>query len=206
MHFGSSRAVALTVVMLSVSAPFAQPAPSTAPSAATTPSASPAARHAPPTVWVYPLIRGYGGVHPRPDLPSGIVAGVDYKVIADVIHGDSDHKKVLGSLNRLARIANLFAYAGVPASHVHIAAVLEGPAGFAAFSNEEYRRRFKVDNPNLPLLHALKQAGVELMVCAQAIAEIGITDRDIAPDVTVTLSALSDFAVYGARGYSYLQL
>ena len=34
----------------------------------------------------------------------------------------------------------------------------------------------------------------------------GFKDSDVNPDVTVSLSALSDFVVYGQRGYSYMQL
>ncbi|MGB6451595.1 MAG: DsrE family protein [Steroidobacteraceae bacterium] len=158
------------------------------------------------TLWIYPVIKDYGGVHPRSDLPAGTAPGVEYKVIADVTQASPDHSKVSGSLVRLARLVNLLAYAGVPAADVHIAAVIEGEAGYAAFSNAAYRKRFNVDNPNLALLHELKQSGVELMVCSQAMAENGLADSDISPDVQITLSALTDFAVYGERGYSYLQL
>jgi intracellular sulfur oxidation DsrE/DsrF family protein len=158
------------------------------------------------TVWVYPLIKRYGGVHPRPDLPTGLAPGSEYRVIADVTHGSADRTHALGSLERLARLINLFAYAGVPAAHVHVAALIEGEAYSAMLTNDAYRRRFKVDNPNLDLLRELKSSGVELMVCAQALAENDIPDNDVATDVTVTLSALTDFAGYEARGYTYLQL
>jgi intracellular sulfur oxidation DsrE/DsrF family protein len=158
------------------------------------------------TIWVHPLIKHYGGVHPRPDLASSLPAELEYKVIADVVHGSADHDRDLGSLQRLARLANLFAYAGVPPAHVRIAAVIEAEAVSAAFTNEAYRRHFKVDNPNLDLLRELKHSGIELMVCAQTLAENDVPDSDISPDVTITLSALTDFAAYEARGYSYLQL
>ncbi len=174
------------------------------PSWAASDSASPQA--APTTEWVYPVIKGYGGVHPRPDLPVRPSPALDYKIIVDVTHGETDHEKVFGSLMRLARLVNLMAYAGVPREHVHIAAVIENEAGYAAFTNTAYRKQFHIDNPNLALLHELKESGVELMVCSQALAENGFEDSDIAPDVEVTLSALTDFAVYGQRGYSYLQL
>lgn len=162
-------------------------------------------RTAPAMLWVFPVIKGYGGVHPRPHL-AGPAPGLEYRVIADVIHGSHDPHHVAGSLQRLARLVNLMSYAGVPAAHIHIVAVIEGPAGYAAFSNTAYRKRFGADNPNLALLSELEQAGVELMVCSQAMAENGIEDGDIAPGVEITLSALTDFAIYGARGYSYLQL
>lgn len=160
----------------------------------------------PPGVWVYPIIQGYGGVHPRPDLPSNLSADTDYKIIVDVIHGDPKQAQVFNSLVRLARLVNLLAYAGVPRDHVHITAVIEDMAGYGVLTNEAYRKLFKVDNPNLALLHDLKSAGVELLVCAQALAENNWTDTDVTPDVTVTLSALTDFVVYGHRGYSFMQL
>jgi intracellular sulfur oxidation DsrE/DsrF family protein len=170
--------------------------------------ADPAASHprpAPAAPWVFPVIKGYGGVHPRPDLAAP-APGLEYRVIADVFHGSRDSSRVAGSLQRLARLVNLLSYAGVPPAHVHIVAVIEGPAGFAAFTNAAYQRRFRVDNPNLPLLRELERAGVKLMVCSQALAENGIEDGDIAPGIEITLSALTDFASYGARGYSYLRL
>lgn len=167
-------------------------------------SASPQAP--PATEWVFPVIKGYGGVHPRPDVAVTPSPTVDYKIVVDVTHGSMDHDKVSGSLVRLARLVNVMAYSGVPHEHVHIVAVIENEAGLAVFSNAAYRKQFHVDNPNLALLHELKQSGVELMVCSQAMAENGVVDADISPDVQITLSALTDFAVYGGRGYSYLQL
>lgn len=158
------------------------------------------------TTWIYPVIKGFGKVHPRTDVAVQPDPNADYKVIVDVVHGDNDPSKVFHSLERLARTVNLLGFAKVPADHVHIVAVLDGKAGFAAASNTEYRKHFKVDNPNLAILHALKQAGVELLVCSQALAEMGVKDSDIGPDITISLSALSDFVVYGQRGYSYMQL
>jgi intracellular sulfur oxidation DsrE/DsrF family protein len=181
-------------------------AASTAESQPAQQSNGPGAQPPRPGLWVYPVIRGYGGVRPRPDLPSNLSPGTDYRVIVDVIHGDPSHAQVLASLVRLARLVNLMAHAGIPRDHVHIAAVIEDMAGYAVLSNEAYQKLFNVDNPNLALLHELKSSGVELMVCAQALAENGWPDSDVSPDVSVTLSALTDFVVYGQRGYSYLQL
>jgi intracellular sulfur oxidation DsrE/DsrF family protein len=160
----------------------------------------------PGTVWVNPVIKDFGEVHPRPDAAVQPDPNADYKVIVDVVHGRKDHTAVLGSLQRLARIVNLLAYAKVPPEHVHLVAVIEGDASFAAVSNATYRKYFKVDNPNLKILHELKLSGVQLLVCGQAMAENGLVDSDVGPDITVSLSALTDFVVYGHRGYSYMQL
>lgn len=160
----------------------------------------------PGTVWINPVIKDFGRVHPRPDAAAQPDPNADYKIIVDVVRGGKDKREVYGSLQRLARLVNLLGYAKVPPDHVHIVAVLEGEASFAAASNAMYRKHFKTDNPNLKILHELKQSGVELLVCAQALAENGFVDSDVGPDITVSLSALSDFAVYGQRGYSYMQL
>ncbi|MEP7185195.1 MAG: DsrE family protein [Rhodanobacter sp.] len=158
------------------------------------------------TSWIYPDIKGFGKVHPRPDVAVQPDPKADYKVIVDVVHGSDDPNKVYRSLQRLARTVNLLAFAKVPPNHVHIVAVLDGEALYAAGGNALYRKHFKVDNPNLAILHALKQSGVDLLVCSQAMAEMGLKDSDVGPDITVSLSALSDLVVYGQRGYSYMQL
>jgi intracellular sulfur oxidation DsrE/DsrF family protein len=159
-----------------------------------------------PTEWVYPVISGYGGVHPGPNLPIRPEPGIEYKIIVDVVHPNPDPAKLSNSLDRLARLVNLMAYAEVPPEHVHIVAVLDEGAGLLALTNESYRKRFKVDNPNLALLHQLKLHGVELLICSQAMAGNKLVEHDFISDATVTLSALSDFVVFGQRGYSYMQL
>jgi intracellular sulfur oxidation DsrE/DsrF family protein len=158
------------------------------------------------TEWIYPLISGYGGVHPGANLPIRPEPGIEYKIIVDVVHPNPDPAKLSNSLDRLARLVNLMSYAGVSPEHVHIVAVLDEGAGLLALTNESYRSRFKVDNPNLMLLHQLKLHGVELMICSQAMAGNKLVERDFISDATVTLSALSDFVVFGQRGYSYMQL
>lgn len=166
--------------------------------------------------WVYPVIPKFGGVHPRADADMQPDPNADYKVFVDVVSTSKDPTRMYGSLERLARLVNLMGYAKVPADHVHIVALLDRRSGFAALTDDAYvrlMRRFDPDhagqgmkNPNLPVLHALKKAGVKLMICSQAMAEMGLKDSDIDPSVTVTLSALTDPVIYGHRGYTFMQL
>ena len=158
------------------------------------------------TTWIYPVIPKFGAVHPRPDAAVQPDPSADYKVFVDVVTGEDDHTKALWSLDRLARLVNLMGFAKVPPSHVHIVALLDEKALLAAMSNAMYRKHFHMDNPNLPILHALKKAGVQLMVCSQAMAGQGLKDSDVDPSVTVTLSAVTDSVVYGQRGYTFMQL
>lgn len=156
--------------------------------------------------WVYPVIPGFGGVHPRPDLPVRPDPKETYRVFVDVVSAERDPSGHFYSLQRLARLVNLMAYAKVPASHVHIVALLDEKVGYAAGTDAFYRKAFGGDNPNLRLIHALKKAGVKMLVCSQGLAENNIPDGAIDPDVTITLSALTDMVVYGHKGYSYMRL
>lgn len=156
--------------------------------------------------WIFPAVPGFGGVHPRPDLPVRPDPKVDYKIFVDVASSETNKQGHYGALNRLARLVNLMAYAGVPPSRVHIVALLDGRTMTAALRDPVYKRHFKTTNPNLAILHALKKAGVTLMVCSQALAGFGVPDSAIDPAVTVTLSALTDTVVYGQKGYIYMRL
>ncbi|MEO9078707.1 MAG: hypothetical protein ABI268_05285, partial [Rhodanobacter sp.] len=89
-----------------------------------TDTAATATATTPTTTWVYPVIKGYGKVHPRADAAVQPDPNAEYKVIVDVVTGNKDRGAVLGSLQRLARIVNLMGFAKVPPSQVHIVAVL----------------------------------------------------------------------------------
>lgn len=156
--------------------------------------------------WVYPAIPGYGGVHPRPKLPVRPDPNENYRIFVDVITPHRDPSGKFDSLKRLARLVNLMAYARVPADHVHIVALLDEQVGYASGTDAFYKKTFGGDNPNLPLIHALKKAGVKMLVCSQGLAGANIPDSAIDPDVTITLSALTDMVVYGHKGYTYMRL
>ena len=55
-------------------------------------------------------------------------------------------------------------------AHRHIAAVFHQGGGDAVLANDVYKARHNgTINPNIALLHELKQAGVELRVCGQGL-------------------------------------
>lgn len=47
---------------------------------------------------------------------------------------------------------------------------------------------------------------MQLLICSQALAENKLPDSAVDPDVTITLSALTDMVVFGQKGYIYMQL
>ena len=108
-------------------------------------------------------------------------------------------------LEQVARLLNLYGAAGLTARDVKIAAVLHGAADKAALSDTAYAARFKVAaNPNLPLIHDLKKAGVEVFVCGQSLHELGFKEEEVAEQVPVADSAMLVLVNKQADGYAYI--
>jgi intracellular sulfur oxidation DsrE/DsrF family protein len=114
------------------------------------------------------------------------------------------YDKTNRGLELTARLANLMGLAGVPASHVHLAVVAHDQALDAMLDDAAYKAIHGINNPNGALLHALHQAGVELLVCGQTMAHRHLQASQLAPDIRVSLSALTTVLVYQQRGYSVL--
>lgn len=156
--------------------------------------------------WAYPAISGYGRMHPLPDAAMQPDKSTTYKAVFDVTAAIRDPAKPYAGLDRVAKVVNIFASAGVPLSHLELVAVLHGPSTFAVLDNAHYRAKYHVDNPNIALIAALKKADVDVEVCGQALAELDIEHASVNKDVTITLSALSDVIIYSQKGYTLLKL
>jgi intracellular sulfur oxidation DsrE/DsrF family protein len=126
---------------------------------------------------------------------------VDYKVVfsvAQVVKPEEIHP----TLQTMSRYLNTLAHNGVPASHRHIAAVFHQGGGDAVLTNEVYKARHNgQNNPNIALLHELKQAGVELRVCGQGLLGKKIDPAQVLPDVQVDLWAMTTMVNLQLRGY-----
>jgi intracellular sulfur oxidation DsrE/DsrF family protein len=156
---------------------------------------------APPAApqFVYPLIKGYGGVAPLPNAPHQPRKGT--KVVFDVTAGAKPDGLNKG-LERAARFANLMAQGGLKSADYKVSVVLHGEATQAALNDAAWSARFKKDaNPNLPLIKLLKEAGIEVAVCGQAVAVRGYQTAEVATDVTVALSAATLVIDRQTEGY-----
>ena len=126
----------------------------------------------------------------------------DYKVVfsvAAVVKPDEVHPM----LKTIGLYLNTLAKNGVPADHRHIAAVFHQGGGDAVLANEVYKARHNgADNPNIALLHELKQAGVELRVCGQGLLGKKLEPKDVLPDVQVDLWAMTTMVNLQMRGYA----
>ena len=85
-----------------------------------------------------------------------------------------------------------------------MAIVFHGPAVDGLLDNAHYRARFGIDNPNLPVLGAMKNQGVQLFVCGQHLAAERVDPKTLSADVTVASDAYLVLISYQNRGHALM--
>lgn len=79
-----------------------------------------------------------------------------------------DSASINMGLNDIARIYNLHIAGGVPKEKVHFVAAVHAMAESSFLTNEAYQKKYKMNNPNLPLIEQLSNAGVQFLLCSQS--------------------------------------
>ena len=119
--------------------------------------------------------------------------------------GGTENSEISRWVDNVARLMNLHGLAGVPKEQMHVKVVVHGAAIFTVLVNEEYNRRFNMDNPNIPVYRALEEAGVEVLVCGQSLHARRLAKSDLYPGANVALSALTTITTYVPKGYTCLK-
>jgi intracellular sulfur oxidation DsrE/DsrF family protein len=147
-----------------------------------------------------PIVPSFGGVFdvPSPGLPAP--KDQDLKLRFDVNVGPEAGELNAG-FDTVARFLNMHARAGVPREHVKAALVIHGTAGKDTLKNDEYRKRFGKDNPNLALLDELLAAGVRIYLCGQTSMSRNLPRGVVTPAATIALSAMTAHLVLEKEGY-----
>src|SRR5579871_3843277 len=97
--------------------------------------------------------------HEMPD-PS-----LTYKIVFDIGKTDSKVDEVNPGLQTIARYYNTLAKGGVPADHRKFVVVFHQVGTDLALNNAAFKAlKDGHDNPNIPLIHNMKQAGVDFRV------------------------------------------
>ena len=159
-----------------------------------------------PGFWTTPTIHGYGRIHYVADSAFKPNPKHSYKIVFSLTQASKAPDAVNAALDHVARTVNLYVAAGVPLSHLKIVAVAYGGATPLALDDAHYRLKFGTPNPNLPLIAELKEAGVTVSVCAQAVAEHGFNYDWLANDITLALSGLTTVTTLEADGYVLMPL
>ncbi len=155
-------------------------------------------------VFTFPQIARFGGIVRTPDAAEPPRRGA--KIVFDIV-ADSKPDELNKGLESVARYLNLNSEAGHKPADVKLALVLHGNATKAALGDVAYAKHTSATrNPNLELIHELKDCGVEVFVCGQSLARNNFASADVADDVTVAVSAMTVNANKQLDGYAYLSI
>ncbi len=102
----------------------------------------------------------------------------------------------------VARTYNALRTDGVPAKQIKLALVIHGHATVDLMANAPYKARTGRDNPNITILQQLSKAGVDIIVCGQALFNRNVPRDDLLPLVQVARSAGYAHVLLAAKGYS----
>ena len=130
---------------------------------------------------------------------------IDYKILFSVSNGAKDRDaEVNPMLPTVARYLNTLGKYNVQADHRHLVVMFHqrNPDFDIVLTNEAYKARYGKDNPNIALIHALKQAGVEFRACGQALRGRKIDAKEVNPDIQVDLWAMTSMLNLQMKGFA----
>lgn len=154
---------------------------------------------------VNPVIPHFGTVTEVPFSVENPDPKLDYKIVVEVNSENPKPENVHEFFDKVAAVVNLHALGGVHASKLHVVMVIHGPAAQFVVNNEEYKKKFNTDNPNIPLFKELTDAGVKIFVCGQSLNKRNIAKESVASEVKPSLSAITTLTTYQLKGYSFLK-
>ncbi|PKH21763.1 sulfur reduction protein DsrE [Enterobacterales bacterium CwR94] len=156
--------------------------------------------------WSTPAIEGYGKIHYVDVAEFKPTAAMSNKIVFQLNKNEGDMKYANLGLERVARVVNLYSAAGVPLDKLHFVVSINSDAVPAALNNDEFKKMYGTDNPSLPLIAKLRQAGVEVTICDQSVAFHNYERDWIDTSVKHTLSSGTTVASLQNQGYAYLPL
>ena len=151
-----------------------------------------------------PRIEGHGRVQRFPDAPEQPRDGS--KFVVDMTAGGPPDQLSKG-LDKVARFVNIYSQAGKKPARARICVVLHDDATTLALNDASYAAAFDTrTNPNLPLMRDLRKAGVEFLVCGQALTHKGYQPKQTVAEVQVAVSGLTALVNRQQDGYAYVPL
>lgn len=154
--------------------------------------------------WTNPVIKNYGKIKYYKDVAMQPDRHMDYKIVFNITT-DKEIDGVNAGLWKMARTINLLRAGGVKERNIHLVGVIHGGATPTVLTDEAYQKTKGRPNPNLDILKVLKEHGVQLHVCGQAVAKANIDpDTEINKYITFSLSALIDIPTFQLKGYALM--
>jgi intracellular sulfur oxidation DsrE/DsrF family protein len=150
-------------------------------------------------------VKDYGNVYNVPFATDSPDPAMQYKIVFEASVEKLDSSQLYQPLELVARMYNLHVYGGVPQKNLEVVLVIGGEGIPVAMNNEAYRKRYGIDNPNLKILEQLKEAGVKINGCSQAMMKHHIDPAEMNPDITKIFSRFTTVSTYQMKGYAYFK-
>ncbi len=148
-----------------------------------------------------PIIKSFGSVYAIPDAAHKPDPALKYKLLVELTENAEKPDSLNEYLEAVATLINLHAVEGVPKENIQVVIVLRKMATYAAFGNEKFKEKFKVDNPNLQLIKELNDAGVTFYVCGQTMLKRKFDKSILVPEAKIASSGLTAITTFQLQGY-----
>lgn len=153
----------------------------------------------------HPIIPNFGATSPMPAAKERPDRTLRYRVLFSITKGPASPDQVNPNLEKVARFLNLLGADGVRPSPGDVVVVIHGPATPLVMNDAAYAERMKTaNNPNRPLIVALRSAGVSIRVCSQALVGNKVDPATVAKTVEIDVSALTTMATLQLRGWTLI--
>lgn len=153
----------------------------------------------------FPIVKGFGGIYEIPESTENPDPNGEFRIIIDLVSGAEDPKQINRMVDNIARMMNLHGLGGVKKENLHVKVAVHGGAVFSILNDDFYQKLYGVDNPNLPVFDALKEAGVEFYVCGQSLIARDMKTTDVWQGTEIALSMLTVLTKYVPEGYMLLR-
>jgi len=162
----------------------------------------------------YPAIKSsrWSGVAPVQGIDEMPDPNMQYKLLFELtgfaLKGqDSAAKTDINlALSEVGRQINLHEANGIPRKNIDVVIVAHASALYCFFTNEKYKKKYGIDNPNIPLIKELQDYGVKMLVCGQAMTFFNVEMEDLVPGIKQVLTAQTVISSYQLKGYVYYDM
>jgi intracellular sulfur oxidation DsrE/DsrF family protein len=138
----------------------------------------------------------FSNAHEMPD-PS-----LTYKMVFDIGKAAPKPDDVNPGLTFISRFYNTLAKGGVPVDRRKFVVVFHQEGTDIALTNAAYKAlKDGHDNPNIALIHSMKQAGVDFRVCGQGVLGRKFDMATINPEIQIDQWAMITITNLQLRGY-----
>lgn len=151
-----------------------------------------------------PVISNFGKTYPveNPDFITD--TSQVFKAVFDVSKAPEDPATRNPYIETIARFLNMHAKAGVPIEKLQVRMAMHGQASYGLLKNEFYKEKYGVDNPNIALLEAIDNAGVDIILCGQTAGARNISEERRIPLTQTALSAMTILLQSQAEGFGLI--